>query len=73
MRVSAIWLEYMNTGKPVIDTKFIAAARPIVPLIEAAAGKHAALANMNRAVHLPTYNKLIAEAAARKAAGEETA
>ena len=73
MRVSAIWLEYMNTGKPIVDAKFISAARPMVPLIEAAAAKHTALANMNRTVHLPTYNKLIAEAAARKAAGPMTA
>jgi hypothetical protein len=63
MRVSTIWLEYMRSSQPIADAKFVSAARAVVPLIEAAAGKLTALANMNRTVHLPTYNKLIAEAA----------
>jgi hypothetical protein len=47
---------------PITDTKFINVARPMVPLIEAAARKLVSLANMNRTVHAPTYNVLIAEA-----------
>ena len=61
------WLEYMKTPAPITRAKFIGAAGPVIPLIEAAAGKLAALAVLNHAVHLPTYNKLTAEAAARKA------
>lgn len=48
---------------PIADTQFISAARSLVPLIEAAALKLVGLANMNRTVHLPTYNRLIAAVA----------
>jgi hypothetical protein len=62
-RVKTVWLEFMRTGQPTDDAKFVGSARAVLPLIVAAAGKLTALANVNRAVHLPTYNKLIAEAA----------
>jgi hypothetical protein len=55
----------MCTLQPVSDTRFVAAARSLVPLIQAAAAKLASLAGHNRAVHTPTYNRLIAEAAAK--------
>ncbi len=60
-RVRTVWLEHMRTLAPIIDTKFINTARPLIPLIEAAALKLVALANMNRTVHAPTYNRLIAD------------
>ncbi len=37
--------------------------RPLLPRIEALAIKLMALANLNRTIHLPTYNRLIGEAA----------
>jgi hypothetical protein len=43
--------------------KFIgAAASSLIPSIEAAALKLVAIANLNYAVHTPTYNRLIADA-----------
>ena len=66
-RVRDAWLGYMNT-KQLNTDHFVKTASRMVPLIMEAAGKLAALANMNRTVHLPTYNKLIASAAARTAA-----
>ncbi len=53
----------MHFKAPIVNTKFIPALFPLVPLIEAAADKLIALANMNRTVHLEHYNRLIAEAA----------
>ena len=47
---------------PIAETQFINAARSLIPSIEAAALKLAALANMNRMVHTPTYNSVIAAA-----------
>jgi hypothetical protein len=64
LRINTVWLGYMNTLAPISDTAFINVARPLIPSIEAAALKLVALSNMNRAVHTPTYNRLIAEAAA---------
>ena len=61
-RIRSVWLDYMHTLTPVVDTKFIAPARSLIPSIEAAALKLIGVANMNRAIHTPTYNRLIAEA-----------
>jgi hypothetical protein len=58
----------MRALAPIPDAKFISAARPLVPLIEAAALKLVTLINMNRVVHTQTYNVLIADAA-KKVAG----
>jgi hypothetical protein len=55
----------MRTLAPIDNSKFISTARPLIPLIEAAAAKLLGLAAMNRTVHTPTYNRLIAEAAAK--------
>ena len=54
----------MRKLEPIVDSKFIGAARSLVPSIEAAALKLVALTNMNRTIHTPTYNRLIAEAVA---------
>ena len=61
-RISSVWLDYMRTLTPVVDTNFIAPARSLIPSIEAAALKLVNLANMNRTIHTPTYNLLISEA-----------
>jgi hypothetical protein len=61
-RIRTVWFDYMRTLNPVVDAKFIGAARSLIPCIEAAALKLVGLTNMNRAVHSPTYNRLIAEA-----------
>lgn len=44
-------------------TKIIPAMRVLLPPIEKVALKLMALCNLNRTVHLPTYNKLIGEKA----------
>ncbi len=62
----------MRLLTPISDAKFISAARPLVPLIEAAALKLVVVINMNRTVHAPTYNILIADAV-KKAAASSTA
>jgi hypothetical protein len=59
----------MRTLAPITDAKFMAAARPLLPRIEAAAARLATLTNVNRAVHAATYNRLIAEAALKANAG----
>ncbi len=71
LRVSTAWTEHMRTLTPISDAKFISAARPLVPLIEAAALKLVAVVNMNRTVHTPTYNVLIADAV-KKASSSST-
>ena len=68
-RVRSASFEHMRTRQPVPDTGFVAAARPLVPLIQATAAKLANLTGLNRAVHTETYNRLIAEAAAKAVAG----
>ena len=42
------------------------AARALVPRIERSARALAALANLNRTIHLPTYNALFFEASAAR-------
>lgn len=64
LRVSTAWIDYMTTATPIIGTKFLPALHPFIPLIESAAGKLCAIARLNRAVHLETYNRLIAGVAA---------
>jgi hypothetical protein len=55
----------MQTGQTRVlqDTRFMQAARPMFVRIEQLATKLTSLSNLNRTVHLPTYNKLIGEAA----------
>jgi hypothetical protein len=57
----------MKTSAPIPNT-FV--ARPMIPLIEAAARKLHAVAKVNRDVHIAVYNTLIAEVAAEAAAKE---
>ncbi len=53
-------------SEPISDAKFIKAALPVIPLIQAAACKLDIIANVNRTVHRLTYNNLIASAAAQQ-------
>lgn len=62
MRVRKAMSDHMRTRSPIVNTHFINATHPIVPLIEAAAVKLAKLADVNRAVHTNVYNTLIAAA-----------
>ena len=57
------WGRIVKDGKVPVDLKFINASRALIPRIEKAATKLMSLANLNRTVHLPTYNKLIGEEA----------
>ena len=68
MRVKTAWREHMRYLEPIDSRKFIASASPMIPLIQGAARKLAAIANMNRTVHTPTYNRVFAEAARQYAA-----
>ena len=57
--------EVMRSGQPRVlhDTRFMQAAKPLFDRIEKLATKLMSLANLNRTVHLPTYNRLIGKAA----------
>ena len=57
--------EVMRSGQLRVlqDTRFIQAAKPLFARIEKLAVKLMSLANLNRTVHLPTYNRLIGKAA----------
>ena len=68
LRVRTAWFDHMCTLAPIDAVKFISTARPLIPLIEAAAVKLLALTAVNRTVHTPTYNRLITEAVAKCAA-----
>jgi hypothetical protein len=59
--VAAVMLS--GQGRVLHDTRFLQAATPLFGRIERLATKLMALANLNRTVHLPTYNKLIGKAA----------
>jgi len=63
LRIKTFWSRIMKDGKVPVDLKFINSARALVPRIEKAAMKLMSLSNLNRTVHLPTYNKLIGEEA----------
>jgi len=63
LRMRTFWGRIMKDGKVPVDLKFINASRALIPRIEKAATKLMSLANLNRTVHLPTYNKLIGEEA----------
>eukprot|EP00291_Cryptomonas_curvata_P026192 CAMPEP_0172174800 /NCGR_PEP_ID=MMETSP1050-20130122/13871_1 /TAXON_ID=233186 /ORGANISM="Cryptomonas curvata, Strain CCAP979/52" /LENGTH=643 /DNA_ID=CAMNT_0012846827 /DNA_START=422 /DNA_END=2354 /DNA_ORIENTATION=- len=67
-RIRTFWTQIMKEGKVPVDMQFINAARVLIPRIDQAATKLMALANMNRTVHLPTYNKLIGEEAQKLSA-----
>jgi hypothetical protein len=58
----------MLTLEPIPDTKLFPVARPLAPLVQSAAARLARLAGINRTVHTPTYNRIIAEVAAAAAA-----
>ena len=54
---------------PAADPQLSAAFPPFVPRIDALGGSLGRLLTVNRTVHAPTYNRLIAEAAAARVAG----
>lgn len=62
-RVANVWADYMHDFKSNPKEKFISVASSMIPSIESAAKNLATLTNMNRTVHTPTYNSVIAEAA----------
>lgn len=64
-RLRALWGKLMRDGSKAFtkgDCALVRTAKPLLPAIEKSAAKLLALANLNRTVHLPTYNKLIREA-----------
>jgi len=63
-RIHSALLDHIRKVSLIADAPFIHAARPLVPHIEALARRIAGLADINRAVHTPTYNRLIASAVA---------
>lgn len=62
-RIEGLIANIMYDGKIPEDTHIIKNIKPLVPAIEETATQLRSLSNLNRTVHLPTYNKLIAEAA----------
>ena len=64
-RMRTVVAALMSSGQSRVlhDTRSIQAAKPLFGRIERLATKLMALANLNRTVHLPTYNKLIGKAA----------
>ena len=55
----------MKTDARITATSAPSVAWPMIPLIESAARKLVAVANVNRRVHATVYNALISEAALR--------
>ena len=65
-RVKAILIDRMTDGvMPTLESldRFGNYIKAMLPAIDSVSEKAMALVNMNRTVHLPTYNKIIAEAA----------
>jgi hypothetical protein len=64
-RMRTVIAALMSSGQTRVlhDTRSIQAAKPLFGRIQCLATKLMALANLNRTVHLPTYNKLIGKAA----------
>lgn len=64
-RLKALVMNIMMTGKTLglHENAFMQVAKPLFARIELLATKLMSLGNLNRTVHLPTYNKLVGEAA----------
>jgi hypothetical protein len=56
-------MDHLHNITKAVDAKLMSVARPLIPLVEALATKLSSLANINRTIHTPTYNRLIAAAA----------
>ena len=67
-RVQGIWLKCMLNEQPKSSDGFMITIKPMLPLIEKAAKEALAVCIINRAVHGPTYNGVIEEAANKLAA-----
>ena len=63
LRLRAVWAKLMRDGKITTECAFLRCIKPLFPKIDKAANRLLMLANLNRTVHLPTYNKLIREQA----------
>lgn len=61
-RIGRVLSDQIHKTTRVADAQFLIAVRPLVPLVKALALKLSALSDLNRAVHTPTYNRLIFEA-----------
>jgi hypothetical protein len=64
-RIKSVVRKIMLSGSASVlgDYKFMQTASPLFVRFEALATKLMSLAHLNRTVHLPTYNRLIGEAA----------
>ena len=68
MRLRALVVRVMRDGRLPADLRAFAQARALLPRVDMLATKLSSLCNLNRTVHLPTYNRLIGEAAMARAA-----
>ena len=75
MRLRALVVRVMRDGRLPADMRAFAQARTILPRVDMLATRLMSLCNLNRTVHLPTYNRLIGAAALERAseAGAERA
>lgn len=65
-RVRRVLTPRLASPTSVVDPQPIASFRSFVPRIEALVAKLAPLVSINRAVHTPTYNRIIAAAVAAR-------
>jgi hypothetical protein len=68
MRLRALVVRVMRDGRLPADLRAFAQARALLPRVEMLATRLLALCNLNRTVHLPTYNLLIGQAALERSA-----
>jgi fructose-specific component phosphotransferase system IIB-like protein len=61
-RVRQTLIDHIRNTTKVVDAKLMSVAKQLIPLVEALVAKLYSLADINRAVHTPTYNRLIAAA-----------
>ncbi len=61
-RVHKTLVDHLRTTTLAVDAKLVSVAMPLVPLVEALATTLSAFADINRRIHTPTYNRLIAAA-----------
>ena len=62
LRIESMISNIMHDGKLPDNLALAKNIKPLVPIIDKTASKLLSLSNLNRTVHLPTYNKLIHEA-----------
>ena len=64
-------MDHLRNITKAVDSKLMSVARPLCPLVEALATKLSSLVDINRVVHTPTYNRLIAAVVAGDGAKTE--